>query len=125
GLANPFGHVDRQAGQLRGGLPQRPGHGRRRTLGQPPHESPVRRRRAVTAAAAMTTTRNGARRQASTPATRTPAGRAKPAKPWPCVSAVVATRAASRIVAAASSSLLARGGKVTRARSAWPENRMA
>jgi len=73
----------------------------------------------------MTTTRNGALRQASTPPTSTPAGRAKPEKPWPSVSAVVATRAASRITAAASSSFLARGGKLIRARSTWPENRKA
>src|SRR5438045_2770700 len=65
----------------------------------------ARRRRggAVPGAAVRTTTRKGALRQAKTPATRTPAGRAKPEKPCPSVSAVVATRAASRITAAASS----------------------
>src|SRR5438067_8048635 len=86
---------------------------------------PRTRSRAVTAAAAKTTTRKGALRQARTPATRTPAGRAKPEKPWPSVSAVVATRAASRITAAASSSLAARGGNVIRARSSWPDRRTA
>jgi len=64
-------------------------------------------------------------RQARTPATRTPAGRAKPEKPCPSVSAVVATSAASKITAAASSSRVTRGGKLIRARSTWPESRKA
>ena len=59
------------------------------------------------------------------PPTRTPAGRAKPEKPWPWVRAVVATRAASRITAAASSSFPARGGKLIRVRSSGPDKRMA
>jgi hypothetical protein len=41
---------------------------------------PSRRKTAVVAAAASTTTRNGALRQARTPPTHTPAGRARPAR---------------------------------------------
>jgi hypothetical protein len=80
----------------------------------------------VTAAAVSTTTRNGALCQARTPPASTPAGRARPAKPCPCVSAVVATSAASRTTAAAPSSFSAHGGKSRiRWRSAGPENRNA
>jgi peptide/nickel transport system substrate-binding protein len=87
--------------------------------------TPSRRATAVTAAAAMTTTRNGALRQASTPPASTPAGRARPAKPCPSVSAVTATRAASSTVAAAWISLSTRGGTLILARSTWPDSRNA
>jgi len=79
----------------------------------------------VAVAAASTTTRNGALRQARTPPTHTPAGRARPARWCPSVSPVVTTSAASRMTAAVSSRRSAQGGKEIRWRSTGPANRNA